>query len=699
MSDAASWQTENTRHLASAIGLVRTRLEQRSGAPPQLTTTQLDPTTKKQARSLWQHISRGRASAPLKPEVILLPGDTTGAKADSAATDQDDEDNSPPALVTLCRRLKLTRFERDLLLLCVGMELDTSIAGLCARAQGDPARPYPTFALALSLFDDPAWDALSPERGLRYWRLIEISQPSGQPLTASALRADEWVTNYLKGLAYLDDRLTALVTPMALSGASETASPSQQDAAAAILERLKQAPSEQPLPVIQLVGADSESKHVVAGLVCGSLGVRVYRLVSSLLPSAPADLESFVRLWQRASLLLPVALYIDIEGESGQTQQAAIDRLLDRLGGIVLLDTREPHRGLGQHPLAVDVGKPSPAEQKAAWADVLGEAGGSNPASLAGQFSLNLASIRAIAGDAVAASAGADPAERLWDACLATTRPRLDSLAQRIVPKATWDDIVLPAPDIALLRQIADQVGQRSQVYQDWGFDRKMSRGLGISALFAGESGTGKTMAAEVIANHLRLNLYRIDLAAVVSKYIGETEKNLRRLFDAAEDGGAILFFDEADALFGKRSEVKDSHDRYANIEINYLLQRMESYGGLAILATNMKSALDTAFLRRLRFVVNFAFPSVAERKAIWQRVFPAQTPTAGLDFDRLARLNVTGGHIALIALNAAFTAAQSKSDVTMPVVLNAARTEFRKLERTINEADFRWPHGPVRAA
>jgi len=198
-------------------------------------------------------------------------------------------------------------------------------------------------------------------------------------------------------------------------------------------------------------------------------------------------------------------------------------------------------------------------------------------------------------------------------------------------------------------------------------------------------------MAAEVLANHLRLSLYRIDLSAVVSKYIGETEKNLRGLFEGGEDGGAILFFDEADALFGKRSEVKDSHDRYANIEINYLLQRMEAYRGLAILATNMKSALDTAFLRRLRFIVTFSFPGFAERKAIWQKVFPPRTPTRGLDLDRLARLNLTGGHIHNVALHAAFLAAKGGTPVTMPLVLEGARTEFRKLDRPINEADFRW--------
>jgi len=250
---------------------------------------------------------------------------------------------------------------------------------------------------------------------------------------------------------------------------------------------------------------------------------------------------------------------------------------------------------------------------------------------------------------------------------------------------------VLPSIEKNLLHQIADQVDHRARVYGEWGFARKMNRGLGISALFAGDSGTGKTMAAEVIANDLRLNLYRIDLSAVVSKYIGETEKNLRWLFDSAEDGGAILFFDEADALFGKRSEVKDSHDRYANIEINYLLQRMETYRGLAILATNMKSALDTAFVRRLRFIVDFPFPGVTERKAIWQRVFPPEARTQGLDFERLARLNLTGGNIHNVALNAAFLAARADGAISMRLVLDAARAEFRKLGRPLNESDFRW--------
>src|SRR6266849_3573733 len=241
----------------------------------------------------------------------------------------------------------------------------------------------------------------------------------------------------------------------------------------------------------------------------------------------------------------------------------------------------------------------------------------------------------------------------VWDLCRDLTRPRLDALAQRLDVKATWDDLVLPNEQMSLMRQIAGQVRERHKVHAEWGFALKMNRGFGISALFSGESGTGKTMAAEVIANDLRLALYRIDLSAVVSKYIGETEKNLRKLFDAAEQGGAILFFDEADALFGKRSEVKDSHDRYANIEINYLLQRMEAFSGLAILATNMKSALDLAFMRRLRFIVNFPFPGCKERKLIWQKALPVETPKGDLDYDRLARLNISGGNIHSIALNA----------------------------------------------
>jgi SpoVK/Ycf46/Vps4 family AAA+-type ATPase len=226
-------------------------------------------------------------------------------------------------------------------------------------------------------------------------------------------------------------------------------------------------------------------------------------------------------------------------------------------------------------------------------------------------------------------------------------------------------------------------------VLDDWGFAHRDGRGLGISALFHGPSGTGKTLAAEVIARRLGFDLIRVDLSQVVSKYIGETEKNLSRIFDAADRGGCVLLFDEADALFGKRSEVRDSHDRYANIEVGYLLQRIEAFRGLAILTTNLKQVLDPAFMRRLRFVVAFPFPDTAERKKIWERSFPAATPREHIDFDRVARLQVTGGNIRSIALHAAFLAAAERAPVSMRHLWKASRDECARIEKAVTAAEI----------
>ena len=605
----------------------------------------------------------------------------------------------PPSLVSLSHCLGLTRFEREVLLLCLALELNTRVGALCAEAQGDANRPHATFALALALFADPLWDALSPERPLRYWRLIEVNQRGAEPLTSSPLRVDERILNFVKGLNHLDDRLSPLLVPLdPVVGQRELPS-SQQEVVDAVVRSLRGAANGGRPPVVQLVGPDSSSKQLVARHVAASLGLHLYRLPAAMLPPQAADLEAVNRLWQRESLLLPVALYLDAhDADISPAAEAAghappLQRFLACSNGFFFVDSSGARPGLGRSCVTFEVDKPTPVEQKQAWASILDPVSDDSPARLAGQFNLNLASIDHLARTALADESqnGRPLSDRLWDACAAGTRPRLDVLAQRLELKATWEDIVLPNPESEMLRQIAVQVGLRSKVYDEWGFRHKMNRGLGISVLFAGESGTGKTMAAEVIAHDLRLNLYRIDLSAVVSKYIGETEKNLRRLFDAAEDGGAILFFDEADALFGKRSEVKDSHDRYANIEVNYLLQRMEAFHGLAILATNMRNALDQALLRRLRFIVSFPFPGTAERTLIWRKVFPEETPTEGLNFDRLGRLVLTGGSIQNIALNAAFQAAQMDTLVTMPLVLAAARGDFRKLERPINEAEFLW--------
>ena len=602
----------------------------------------------------------------------------------------------PATLAKLSQQLGLSSFEQKVLLLCAAPEFAPGLAELYARAQGHPSLGYPTFALALALFEDASWEALSPEHPLRAWRLIEINHTANQSLTVSPLRTDERIVNYLKGLNQLDHRLRPYLLPISVGDSQADLPPSQQQLVDQALTYLKEATS----PLIQLVGSDSVGKQLVARQIAGRCGVQLYSLAAQLIPTSPKELEDFARLWRRESLLLPVALYLDaseLEPESPTADLAQrIRQFLYRSDGLFLLETRDVWYSLGRATCALDVRKPTTAEQIAAWSAILPADLNYLTDQLAAQFNLNLLSIHEIAAEALHSPQRNEEqplAERLWQTCLAHTRPRLDMLAQHIVPKATWNDIVLPPGQMRFLRHIAEQVNQRTKVYEDWGFRRRSSRGLGITVLFSGESGTGKTMAAEILANHLKLNLYRIDLSAVVSKYIGETEKNLRRLFDAAEDGGALLFFDEADALFGKRSEVRDSHDRYANIEVNYLLQRLEAYQGLAILATNLKSGLDEAFTRRLRFTVIFQKPDEAYRRKIWQKIFPPETPVVDLDHDYLAKtFKLSGGSIYNIALNAAFIAATAATPVMMPQVLEAVRIELSKDERLLNEKAFLWP-------
>ena len=702
-NELAQWQKNNDAYLAAALRWLRLRLG-RLAASGQIVTPQPAPPPPEPEAPSWfcRWFMRAPEPSVAVEQKLLPPAD--GAITDeqiaaaAAAMQQAAQAEPPPALVILSRRLGLAKFEQELLLLCAAMELDTRVAALCAQAQGDQSRRWPTFALGLTLFDEPLWEALSPERPLRYWRLLEINQPGAQPLTTSALRADERIVNYLKGLNYLDDRLAPLFTP--LSADESFLPPSQQ----ALVEQVRHGLSRPPPPLIHLLGAEPAAKQLIAAHAAMALRLNLYRLSAELLPTAAGELETLARLWQRECLLLPLALYLD--AHETEKDWPTLQRFLARTDGLIFLDTRENWPGLNRDALVLQVAKPSQAEQRAAWSSVLippplaaNETTATAAATLAAQFNFSLSDIQRIARMVKLAQQGQTPSAPLWQACLQTARPRLDALAQRIEVKADWTQLVLPVTEADLLKQVSAQVRERATVYQAWGFAQRMNRGLGINALFAGESGTGKTMAAEVIAHELQLNLYRIDLSAVISKYIGETEKNLRRVFDAAETGGAILFFDEADALFGKRSEVKDSHDRYANIEVNYLLQRMESFGGLAILATNMKGALDQAFMRRLRFIVNFPFPSAAERRRIWEKAFPPEAPKSALDYDRLARLNLTGGSIHNIALNAAFLAAREKSrTITMSLILEAARAEFRKLDKPVNEADFRWA-APLRAA
>src|SRR5215471_16898140 len=626
--------------------------------------------------------------ARLKQQLAAMPGEASEEKdlTEQALKQAKKALKSPPAIDRLTELFDLSVFERDLLLLCAGVEMDSSLAAVCAQAQGSHQRTYVTFGLAIATLSDPHWSALTPTRPLRLLRLIEPHANGG--LVSAPLRIAERVLHYLAGINQMDPQLESLVRVGSSPGWIAEEHRTIALHAAHVIESYAA-----HSPVIHLCGDDSHGQEDVAAFAAHGTGYRLFTLQAEDVPALGPDLDQLVLLWQRESLLLRAVLLIQC-GSEGISQPAR--HLIERLPGLMFLGSREPIR-LNRTFVRFDVDKPGPVEQKRLWERALGEkAQGAAAANLnstlddlSEQFRLSARMIFST-GSLVASEQVPITREILWNACRSLARPKLENLAQRIIPSATWGDLVLPELQEQVLRQITAQVRHRMKVYEAWGFSAKGRRGLGVTALFAGESGTGKTLAAEVLGRELGLDVYRIDLSAVVSKYIGETEKNLKQVFDAAEEGGVLLLFDEADALFGKRGEVKEGQDRYANIEVGYLLQRMEAYQGLAILTTNLKSSMDRAFQRRLRFTVNFPFPDVKQREAIWSRAFPPKTPTVGLEPAKLSQLNVAGGNIRNIALNAAFLAADSNGAVTMAHLLEAARLESLKIERPIADAEIR---------
>lgn len=592
---------------------------------------------------------------------------------------------APSAIDTLTELFGLSAFERDLLLLVAGVEMDAELGRVCAAALGQSQAPRPqaTFGLALAALDHSHWSAFAAMGPLRRWRLLEVDDSAG--LVNGRLRIDERVLHYLAGVNYLDPRLQPLLSPVP---APQVMAEKHRHICQALLERLRERSSS--YPVVLLSGDDLDGQADVAASVAAHLQVQLYCVQADDLPGHATEADAFAILWQREAALLGAVLLIHCH--DGAPSKAVV-HLAERGSSPLFIAGRDVP-ACKRATIRYAVNKPDGAEQKQLWEQVLGPATLRMNGALDGvasQFSLSARAILA-AGDGLRdmAESGSEVDSALWNACRSVSRSGLDDLAQRLDPVSGWNDLVLPEAQLRTLRQIAAHAKHRLMVYQQWGFAGKGVRGLGISALFAGESGTGKTMAAEVLANELHLDLYRIDLSGVVSKYIGETERNLRRVFDAAETSGAMLLFDEADALFGKRSEVRDSHDRYANIEVSYLLQRMEAYRGLAILTTNMKAALDVAFSRRLSFVVQFPFPDQQQRELIWRRIFPAATPVEQLDYAKLARLSMSGGNIRSIALNAAFLAADEGAAVGMKHLLQAAHTEAAKRERPLSDAETR---------
>jgi hypothetical protein len=652
LPDNDEWQATSARHLIASLAVVR--------------------------RALQQTVVRlGRNDASFQHEAVQLEDPAQIASSLQTA----------PVLERLVQRFDLTNFERSVLVLCAGMELEPDFGMLCGLINGSAASNWPTFSLAFTVFPEQAYWAATTDFGALYrWRLVHVE---GKNAARGRLRIDERILNELKGCPVMDAHLVRVVSAVDTPEILPESFLSLAQNVAAVWGDAKTS----TLPLVQLCGDDSAAVRSVAARAASEHGLRLYALSANLLPTNPEELETLVRLWEREAMLAPVALLLEWADKTDAARTAAVTRFVEELGVPLLVASSERRHGLHKQHLVFDVKRPAPHEQHALWQHALG---GSYerlaPAidRVVAQFDLGT---QAIAASAAVVKhrhdlSAAELEQALWDACRTQARPQLDGLARPIAAMAGWEDLVLPAAQQQVLRDIAAHVNQRAQVYWRWGMGSKSNRGLGITALFAGPSGTGKTMAAEVLARELRVDLYRIDISQVASKYIGETEKNLNQIFTAAEAGGAILLFDEADALFGKRGEVKDSTDRYANMEVSYLLQRMEAYPGLAILTTNLKQSIDHAFLRRIRFVVQFPFPDAVQRANIWRRSFPPGVPTEELLHERLGRLNVAGGNIRNIALNAAFIAAEEGAALGMRHIMRAAQSEYAKLEKTLTDAE-----------
>jgi hypothetical protein len=684
-------------------------------------------------RDLCAHLDRVRGYLQEHLERAAPGASTSNAAAAGASTcpppgaEGGAEDGAEFAVTRVTEAFGLSPFERDVLLLCAGVELDARLAALCARLQGplgegekiDESRAWASWGLALSALPGAHWSAIRPDGPLRSWRLLhglngvprgaQVLAPAS--LTLSPLRVDERILHGLCGLDDLEESLRLLSEPLFEAPLSDS-----QRAMCARAAGVWRGAAE--LPLLLFHGADARTRRAVAWGVCDELNAPAHVVSLESWPVEERESALLWRLWEREAMLGGRVLLL--EGEGGEDEAARLGvlaRHARRSPLPVLLSTARRadlsawQAGCGA--VAFEVERPTPGEQSALWHLSLQAA---LPESAMNRFNGHLESCvdemamnfdvapsviaaasaeaagQIVADEEIGVGEAGDHAVRkyLWGACRRQARPQLDELAQRLEGSSSWENLVLPRSQEGVLREIAAHVRCRGTVYGHWGFGAKGTRGLGMGALFAGPSGTGKTLAAEVLGNALDLDVYRIDLSTTVSKYIGETEKNLARIFDAAEQGGAILLFDEADALFGKRSEVKDSHDRHANVEVGFLLQRMESYRGLAVLTTNLKSSLDTAFLRRLRFVVEFPFPDAAQRAEIWRRAFPPQAPRENLDPKKLARLAVAGGNIRNMALNAAFLAADAGEPIRMEHILRSAQSEYAKLEKTLTDAEVR---------
>ncbi len=605
-------------------------------------------------------------------------------------------------LETLAGRFDLTPLQVDVLLLSLAPEFDSKYEKVYAYLQDDLTKKRPTVGLLLRALTDTERERLSARRMFsRSSPLVEHSllRLSGveddAPLLSRLVTADQRVVEYLLGEGGVDPRIDDVaeaVTPDV--GVDDL--PVDEGARAQIAQM---SPTPGSPPVMRYVYGPYGAGHASAvEAMCRGVESAVIRADAERLVGADAS-DPFDRLVREARLQ-GAALHlenVDRLGEENTPSVEAVARELDRFEGHVFLTGEEEwtlRRGIDAHEFAsIHMPRPGYGRRKEIWerrADRLPE--DLNPADLAAKFRLTRGQIDDAIATANALGNGEGiTTDALYSGCRTQSRKTLGSLARETDPTYSWDEIILPGDRKQQLREVAAHVKHRGTVYSDWGFEERFSLGNGLNVLFTGPSGTGKTMAAEIIANDAGLDMFKIDLASVVSKYIGETEENLKEIFDEAEHSDAVLFFDEADALFGERSEVSDSQDRYANVEVSYLLQRMEEHDGTVILASNYKENIDDAFLRRININIDFPRPGRESRATIWETIFPGDTPVGDLDYGFLSSFEITGGNIKNIALTASFFAADDPDTdrVEMSHVVRAMRRELQKTGRLVNPDAF----------
>jgi SpoVK/Ycf46/Vps4 family AAA+-type ATPase len=617
-----------------------------------------------------------------------------------------------PRLALLARLFSLTNFELDCILICLAPELDRRYERLYAYLQDDVTKRRPSVDLVLNLLCRTVESKI--ERRQRFVReapmiqskLLHLFEDPSQPhstLLGSYLKVDERIVTYLLGSDQVDGRLLAYVNRVNPDlEIEDLILPSEIKRRVSVLGQ----ESEPCDLIIYLQGPYGSGKEATAEALSRRLRMPLLTVDGTyLMGLAEAEFRSVVELTTREAMLQGGALYWSgfdkLLAEDKQPLLVSVLRALDSHRGLIFLGGEtvwEPRGELKQSTFVrLELPRPTYTERLQLWERVIEQKGELDLSILCTKFRFTAGQIRDAAASARHLAFWRAPQEReismadLYEACRLQCNRKLSSLARKIKPHYKWDDIILPDDRVKQLREICDSVKYRSLVYENWGFERKLSLGKGLNILFAGPPGTGKTMAAEIMAGELGLDLYKTDLSTVVSKYIGETEKNLARIFAEAETSNAILFFDEADALFGKRSEVRDSHDRYANIEVNYLLQKLEEHEGVVILATNFRKNMDEAFVRRLHFTIDFPFPDESDRRRIWEGIWPEETPRhAELDLQSIARrFEVTGGNIRNIALGAAFLAAENGGVVSMRHLLHATRREYQKMGKVVMHGEF----------